>query len=146
MLLFKSNANLFGTGCNCKERFGFGALGQRLFGDRRRARHIFITTTTTTTSIPPTLPNKQKSQRHIRRVGAGADEADLELLGPIVVAHRLGKVGNWRGEVGRERAVDVRLQRAQIDVDHLIVLGAAVWRQIRLSIGCLKGDDEGKRN
>jgi hypothetical protein len=60
----------------------------------------------------------------VTRVGARADETDRELGGPVVGLDGRGKLGQRVGKVGRERAVDVRLERVEVNLNQLVVLGA----------------------
>ena len=50
----------------------------------------------------------------VRRVRARTDEADLELLGPVVRLHRLFELADGSGEIGSERTVDVGLELRQV--------------------------------
>jgi hypothetical protein len=79
-----------------KARLGLDAVVQRLLRQRGGPRHVLV-----------------------RRVGARADQAHLELLGPVVLLHGGGELRQRRGQIGRERPVDVGLQRAQVDLNDL---------------------------
>ena len=63
-------------------------------------------------------------------VGAAANERGLEVGGPAVLAAGVRKLGQGRGQVGREGAVDVGLQLAQVDLNELVVLAALVRHQV----------------
>jgi hypothetical protein len=80
-----------------------------LVGDRGSARHVLV-----------------------RRVGARADQTDRELLGPVVLLDGLGKLGERGGQVGSVRAVDVRLELREVDLDDLVVLGVLVRAEVLL--------------
>jgi hypothetical protein len=59
----------------------------RLLRDRCRAGHVLV-----------------------RRVGAGADECNLELIGPTVLLDLGRELGDGGGEIGGKGTVDVRLE------------------------------------
>ena len=75
---------------------GLEALGDGLLHDGGHASHVLV-----------------------GGVCAGADEAVLDLQGPPVGLGGLAKGPDGRGQVGSEGAVDVGLQGAQVDVNHL---------------------------
>ena len=60
---------------------------------------------------------------------------------PAVLFGRLSQLADGRGKVRGEGSVDVRLQFREVDLDELIVLASAVWRQeLTLVFFCLAGD------
>jgi len=83
------------------------AVVERLLHDGSRARHVLV-----------------------RRVGARADETDLDLVGPAVLLGLLGELGDGGGKVGGEGAVDVGLELGEVDLDDLVVLGALVGLEV----------------
>jgi len=62
----------------------------------------------------------------VRGVGAGADEADLELLRPAISLDRLSELRDRRSKIRSERAVDVGLKLVQVDLNNLVVLGTLI--------------------
>lgn len=78
------------------------------------------------------VPGNRGCARHIlvRRVCARADEAHLELLGPLVVLDCLLELADGRGEVGSEGTVDVRLELGQVDLDDLVILCALILLEL----------------
>lgn len=50
----------------------------------------------------------------VGRVGAGSDEGNLELLGPVVLLDLLGELGDGGGEIGGEWTVDVGLEVGEV--------------------------------
>ena len=75
--------------------------------DRGRARHILV-----------------------RGVGAGTNQTNLKLLGPVVGLDSLAELGNGGGKIGGEWAVDVGLELRQVDFDELIVLSTLILPQL----------------
>jgi hypothetical protein len=71
-------------------------LGQRLLDHRGDAAHVLVA-----------------------GVGAGADEAILHLEWPARLLGGGAQLGDGGGQVGGEGAVHVRLQRAQVNLNHL---------------------------
>ena len=94
-----------------------------LLRDRRAAGHVFV-----------------------RRVGARADQSDLEFLGPVVLLYLLSELGDGGGKVGSEGTVDVWLEFREVlqakvrngtnrnkfthNLDDLVVLGTLIWNKI----------------
>ena len=72
------------------------------------------------------------SARHVfvRRVGARADETDLELRRPVVRSDGFFEFANGSSKIRREWAVDVGLEFGQVDFDELVVLGTFVLLQV----------------
>ena len=101
-------ANLLGAGRDGKGRLGLEAVVERLLGDAGGARHVLV-----------------------GAVCAAADEADLDLGGPAVLGGRGAQLLDRVRQIGRERTVDVRLELAQVDLDHLVVVGARVGAEQR---------------
>lgn len=66
----------------------------------------------------------------VRGVGAGADQTDLKLLRPAVGLNCILELADGGGEIGSERAVDVRLELREVDLNELIVLGALVFLEL----------------
>jgi hypothetical protein len=62
-------------------------MGGSLFSNGGRAGHILV-----------------------RRVGAGTNEGNFEFLGPVVLFHFLGELGDWGGEIWGKWSVDMGLQ------------------------------------
>mmetsp|Transcript_36260 Transcript_36260/g.102163 ORF Transcript_36260/g.102163 Transcript_36260/m.102163 type:complete len:601 (-) Transcript_36260:497-2299(-) len=66
----------------------------------------------------------------VRGVGAAPDQPGFELGGPAVFLERLPELGQRPGQVGGEGPVDVGLELAQVDLDHLVVLRALIGHQV----------------
>lgn len=100
-------ANLLGTGSNSEDRLGLETVVQSVTGDGGATGHVLV-----------------------RRVGARANETDLQVLGPVVVLDGLGELRDGSSQIGGEGTVDVRLEFGQVDLDQLVVLGALVLTQL----------------
>ncbi|PMB71436.1 hypothetical protein BM221_001525 [Beauveria bassiana] len=96
-------ANLLAAGGDVKVGNGLEPRGGRLLEERLDTRHVLV-----------------------RRIRAAANQARRERLGPLLVPDCVLELGQRRGQVRRERAVDVRLQRRQVNRDALVILGAVV--------------------
>jgi len=85
-------------------------------------------------AVLDSLADERGRARHVlvAAVGAAADEAHLELGGPVVLLGSLSELGQGGGEIGREGAVDVGLELRQVDLDNLIVLGTGISLQVLL--------------
>lgn len=70
----------------------------------------------------------------IRGVGAGSNQTDLEVLGPLVNINGLLELGDRGSKVRSERTVDVRLELRQVDFDHLVILGTLILAEL-LAVG-----------
>ncbi len=81
------STNLLGTGGDGVLACDGKTVCLGFVGDGGRARHILI-----------------------RRVGAGTDQGDLELSGPLVLFDSLSKLGDGGGEIGSEGTIDVGLK------------------------------------
>lgn len=110
-------SDLLGSGGDSELRLALQAVGLGLLGDGGGSRHVLV-----------------------RRVGAGTDQSDLELLRPAVVLDGLGELGDRGGQIGGEGTVDVRLEFAQVQVDDLVVLGVLVGSQVVLEGFSVLGD------
>lgn len=60
-------------------------------GDRCRARHVLI-----------------------RRVGAGSNEGNSDLIGPLVLLSDFGELGNGGAKIRSKRSVNVRLELGEV--------------------------------
>ena len=80
----------------------------------------------------------------IGRVRARADQSHFHLPGIALFAHDRSEIGDRVRCVGRERPVDMRLERRQVDVDHPVVIFRGVGSRfgIRDQVG---GDPVGQR-
>eukprot|EP00053_Salpingoeca_punica_P020385 m.211399 g.211399 ORF g.211399 m.211399 type:complete len:843 (+) comp18318_c0_seq1:197-2725(+) len=105
-------ADLLGAGRDGELGLGLDAVVQHLLGHAGRALHVLV-----------------------GGVGAAADEADAELDRPVVLLELLGKLGERVGQIRGEGAVDVRLQRAEVNLDDLVVRGVLVGREQLLVLG-----------
>ena len=65
----------------------------------------------------------------VRRVRARTDQTDADVHRVSVLLRVRAQLADRVGQIGRERSVDVRFQRVQVDLNHLIVLGARVRGQ-----------------
>lgn len=100
-------ANLLGTGGDSEDRLGLETVVQSVTRDGGATGHVLV-----------------------RRVGARANQTDLQVLGPVVVLNGLGELGDGGSQIGGEGTVDVRLELGQVDLDQLVVLGAFVFTQL----------------
>lgn len=100
-------ANLLGTRGDNEGRLGLEAVVKSITGDRGTARHILV-----------------------RGVGAGADQTDLELLGPAIGLDGSGELGDGGGKIRGERTVDVGLELGKVDLEELVVLGTLVGLEL----------------
>ena len=91
-------------------RFGFELFRHRLPGHRSSAVEVFV-----------------------GRVGAGADQAYLQLLRVAVFFDGGCKLRDRPGQVGRIRAVDVRFQRREVNLDDLVEVFFRVGVAIRIA-------------
>ena len=101
------SADLLGTGGDGEQSLGLDAVVESVASDRGRARHILV-----------------------GRVGAGTDQSNLKLLGPVVGLDSLAELGDGGGQIWGEWAVDVGLELRQVDLDELIVLGTLILPQL----------------
>lgn len=102
-------SDLFGSGGDGELGLADQTVGLGLLGDGGGSGHVFV-----------------------RRVGAGTDQSDLELRGPVVVLDSLGKFGDGRSQIRGEGTVDVGLEFVQVQVDDLVVFGILVGSQVVL--------------
>jgi hypothetical protein len=116
-------ANLLGTRGNGELRLCREAMIRCLLRDGRAAGHVFV-----------------------RRVGARADQSDLEFLWPIVLLDLLGELGDGGGKVGSEGTIDVWLKLREVlraksgmetnrtnmthNLDDLVILSTLIWNKI----------------
>ena len=70
----------------------------------------------------------------IRGVGAGSNQTDLEVLGPLVNINSLLELGDRGSKVRSERTVDVGLELRQVDFDQLVILGTLILAEL-LAVG-----------
>ena len=91
-----------------EHRLGLDAVVQSVPGDGRSTGHILV-----------------------RGIGAGANQTDLELLGPLVGVNGLLELGDGSSKIRSEGTVDVRLELGQVDLDQLVVLSTLVLAQLR---------------
>ena len=96
-------ADLLAAGGDVERALRLEALVQRLLHKRGHAAHVLVA-----------------------GVGAGPDEAVLDLQRPAVLLGSVTQLRDGGGEVGGEGSVDVRLQGAQVDLHHLVVLAVSV--------------------
>jgi hypothetical protein len=101
--------DLLGTGGDGETGLSLEAVSGSLLSDRGGARHVLV-----------------------GRVGAGTDETDGELVGPVVGLRGLGELGEGSGEVGGVGTVDVGLKLGEVDLDDLVVLGVRVGGEVVL--------------
>jgi hypothetical protein len=106
-ILGNSSPDLFRPRGNEENRLGLDAVVESITGNASSAVHVLV-----------------------RAVGAGSDQADLELLGPVVVLGSLGELGDRGSKIGGEGAVDMGLELGQVDLDQLVVLGALVLAEL----------------
>lgn len=97
------SANLLGTRSDSEARLGLDTVVEGITGNGSTTSHILV-----------------------RGVGARADQANLELLGPLVVLDSLTKLGDGSSQIGSEGSVDVGLELRQVNLDELVVLGALI--------------------
>lgn len=97
------SADLLGTGGNGELGLGGKTVGSGLPGNVGRSRHVLV-----------------------RRVGARANETDLELLRPGVPLDLIGKLGEGSGKVRGEGTVDVGLELSEVDLNPLVILTTLV--------------------
>jgi hypothetical protein len=88
--------DLLGARRDVEGPLGLEPLVQRLLDHRGDAAHVLVA-----------------------GVGAGADEAVLHLEGPARLLGGGAQLGDRGGQVGGEGTVHVRLQRAQVNLNHL---------------------------
>ena len=75
-------------------------------------------------------------------VGARADQAVAELVGPAVLGDRRGELRDRPGAVGRVRAVDVGLEGVEVDLDDAVVEALGVLLDLGIGpqlVGVLGG-------
>ena len=104
-----SGTDLLGTGGDSELRLNIQTVIGGLLGDESGTRHVLV-----------------------GRIGTGADQANLELMGPTVLLNLGGELGKWGSQIGRERTVDMGLKLRQVNVDCLVVLGFLVCPQVML--------------
>lgn len=85
------STDLLGTGGDGELGLGFQTVLGSLTGDRSGAGHVLV-----------------------GRVGARADEGDLELLRPVVLLDCLSELGDGSGQIGSEGTVDVGLKLGEV--------------------------------
>jgi len=102
-------ANLLGTGGDGEDGLALQTVVQSLLGNGSRAGHILV-----------------------GGVGAGADQTDLELGGPVVGNDSLLELAEGSGKIGGEGTVDVGLQGVEVNLDDLIVVGTGISLQVVL--------------
>lgn len=116
-------ANLLGTRSNGELRLCLEAVISCLLCDGRAAGHVFV-----------------------RRVGARADQCNLEFLWPFVLLDLLSEFGDGGGEIGSEGTVDMWLELRKVlrtesemelnhvnlthNLDDLIILGTLIRNKI----------------
>ncbi|KAH6609638.1 hypothetical protein Trco_002984 [Trichoderma cornu-damae] len=99
----QGGADLLAAGGDVEVGGGLEARGGRLLEEALHAGHVLV-----------------------GAVGAAADEAGRQLLGPPLVPDGVLELGQGGGQVGGEGPVDVGLQLGEVDGDELVVLGALV--------------------
>lgn len=99
--------NLLGTRRHGEQRLSLDTVVKSILSNGSRTAHVLV-----------------------RGVGAAADQANLQLLGPFVLLDGLSELANGRGEIGCERSIDVWLELVQIDLDQLVVLGTLIFTQL----------------
>ena len=105
------SANLLGTRSNSEDRLGLQTVVESILGDGSSTRHILV-----------------------RRVGARANQTDLELLGPAVGLDSLLELRDGSSQVRGEGTVDVGLELGQVDLDQLVVLSTLILAKV-LGVG-----------
>ena len=88
--------DLLGAGGDVEGALGLEAVAQGLLHDGGHSAHVLV-----------------------RRVSAGANQAVFDFQGPSVGLGSLAQRPDGGGQVGGEGSVDVGLQGAQVDVNHL---------------------------
>lgn len=76
----------------------------------------------------------------VGRVGAGTDEGDLDLIGPVVLLGFGGELGDGGGEIRSERTVDMGLEFGKVDFDDLVVFGVLVGNEVVRELLGVVGD------
>lgn len=66
----------------------------------------------------------------VRRVGAGSNQTDRELVGPVVSLDSGSELGERGGKIRSVRSVDVGLKLGEVDLDNLVVLGSLVSSKV----------------
>ena len=92
--------DLLTAGGDVEGALGLEALGKGLLHQRGDPAHVFVA-----------------------GVGAGPDETILNLERPLVLLGGIRQLGDGGGEVRGKRAIDVRLQSAQVNLDNLEMKG-----------------------
>jgi len=101
------STNLLGTRGDDEGGLGLEAVGQSIAGDGGTARHVLV-----------------------RRVGARADQTDLELLGPVVGLDSRRKLGDGGGKIGSEGSVDMGLECVEVDLQELVIFGSLIGTKL----------------
>jgi hypothetical protein len=96
-IAFGREADLLGTGRYGELRLELKALGRSVFGDVGGAVEVFVA-----------------------GVGTRADQADFQYGREFELVYSSGELGNREGTVWRVGAVDVRLQRIEVDFDNAV--------------------------
>jgi hypothetical protein len=102
-----SGTDLLGTRGDSVDGLRLDTVVKGVTGDRSGARHVLV-----------------------GGVGARSDQTDLELSRPALLLDGLLPLGKGSGQVRGEGSVDVRLELAQVDLDHLVVLGTLVGLEL----------------
>lgn len=103
LLALDGGSDLLGAGRHGEHALRLDAMVKRVLCNRCSTAHVLV-----------------------GRVGAGANQANLQLLRPLVRFDRLLELADRGREIGREGAVDVRFEFGQVDLNELVVLGALV--------------------
>lgn len=101
------SSDLLGTGGNGELGLGGKTVGSGLPGNVGGSRHVLV-----------------------RRVGARADQTDLELLRPRVPLDLLGKFGEGSGKIRGEGTVNMGLELREVDFDPLVVLTTLIRLEV----------------
>lgn len=110
-------ANLLTPRCDRELALDLNPMIARLLRNTRTPAHILIT-----------------------RIRARADQGDFQLRRPVVLLHRRCKLADGRRQIRRERAVDMRLELAEVNLHDLVVLGAFIRLEVVLEGVCVLGD------
>lgn len=106
-IALNGSTNLLRSWGNGEEGLGLEAVGHGILRDRGRAGHVLV-----------------------RRVGARADQTDLELFRPLVGLDSLLELADGGGKIGGEGTVDVGLKLREVNLDKLVVLGTLILAKL----------------
>jgi hypothetical protein len=106
---FDGSTNLFGTRGDGVLSLSLNSVSSSLFSEGSRASHIFV-----------------------RRVGAGTDETNTEISGPVVLDDSFLELRDGGGKIRSEGTVDMGFKLVEINLNELIILSTFIRGEVVL--------------